>query len=1005
VFKYSNPGGWVFQSNEVRSLSSPSDSGSVVEGAGQPFYFAAGTVEHAWMMLFSSPYVSWRVGADTVTVGKTAFGTCDQQRLLGGKYFLNVVPTEVTVGTEERIQLLYEFNKLESVAKGLSHFVFSVPECLQVSPSQVRVSVGGSCVGEVALYDPSKVPASDKLCLLSSEKALATRAVPITYSSFSDGQVFSSCDVGSKFDLGNGVYQIRWGISAGQGQSGYQFNPLTGSTQLDQVFNIAKFTHLNRPIYDSVCTYTDLTFTWEITIGGNTVSTKQTFGLNLDETPNDFCSSRYDSNGNVCVYGPYDCKCSTEDSCPSGWLGCSDQITWAERVEATIDLGKKGIYTLKVVGFQYEDDLDTVRTSFITFEGKDNVALLRAKIMEGTGDDWPWSCVPRGTVMKVDNACSDQLSRFAVSAPAQLVTVQPCCLGMKGGTKCSEASTLCLACSDCPSPPICTGNTELNDCRCVPCLQGCPTNYERNTVGCGCSQCERYECDFGYTWTGDECDGFCKQCPGCPVGQEKENPENPCSACVNCLDGNNQPISCDRSQGWVLNDQLCGCIPCEKPVCDPAQGVLPDPSTAGCDCIRCEFLPPVDCPVNRAPNPDPCIREGDDACVTCTPSTCDCTPPTCDGLTERNSNNPCDLLCVPCSPPAECPFGSQLHPDEHWCVVDPDIGVPGCVPCVPNCGDGTRPDDTGCGCEPCANNCNYGERELAGNCQGCEKCENNCAADEIVNVETGCGCEKCTPDCGNDHRQEGCECVPCVDVVICTGNTVLDGCSCTVVMAPPPPPPVVPGPPPTPAPPPGCATDVCGRCGGDGTSCLDCEGEFGLKDYDKCGIPCGDGTSCECVQGNNNCDTCAAAVDLCGVCGGASDSCYACDWSIGTGLIYDQCGICGGNGTLCIGCDGEVFGKTDCSVAVTPAEGAFTGIALVALVGGLFLLGLAIWRWRARRAALVTMWDGLIDEQVEALARNPLFTEATVTKHTPWSQEDGAMQDDLDDLVDGDSFN
>mmetsp|Transcript_14807 Transcript_14807/g.44414 ORF Transcript_14807/g.44414 Transcript_14807/m.44414 type:complete len:1189 (-) Transcript_14807:1265-4831(-) len=997
VFKYSNPGAWVFQANEVRSMSSLTDQGSVIQGAGQPYYFAPGTVEHAWMLLFSSPYVSWRVGADTVTVGKTAYGTCDQQKQLGGKYFINVVPSEVTVNGEDRIELLYEFQKLESVAKGLSHFVFGVPQCLQTTATQLKVSVGGSCKGEVDIYTPSKVPASDKLCLLtkgSDEKQLETRGPKISYSSMPSSQVFSGCDVGSLKSLGNGVYQIRWGTSTGEGQSGYQFDPLSGTTDLGQTFSIAKFTHLNRPIRDAVCTKCTLQFTWTIGIGGTQVTTKQAFGLNLDETPNDFCNQRYNDLGNVCVYGPYDCKCSTKDSCPSWWKGCSDQITWAEKVEATIDLGGKGLYTLQVTGFQYEDDLSTVRTSFITYEGKDNVALLRARIIEGTGDDWPWTCVPRGTVVKVDNTCGDSLSRFTVSAPAQLVTVQPCCLGLKGGTQCSEASTLCLACSDCPSPPTCTGNSELYNCKCVPCLQGCPTNYERNAVGCGCSPCERDECDFGYSWVGDDCNGKCQQCPTCPVGQKKANPQDPCSACVNCLDANNQPITCDRSQGWVLNDQRCGCVPCTKPVCDPKNGVLPDPSTAGCDCIQCEFLPPIVCPTNFAPDPDPCVR---DKCVPCTPATCECTPIECDGLTKKNSNNPCALDCVDCQKPPECPYGSEFHPQGYWCVVDPTVGVAGCVPCTVDCGKGFLPDATGCGCEKCSNDCKFGERELPGNCNGCEKCTPNCGADEVID-KSGCGCEKCKLNCGPSHKQVGCSCEACVDLITCPGRQVLNGCTCEPVVLPPPPPPPPPGPVPTPPPPPGCVTDACGRCGGDGTSCLDCEGNFGLKNYDKCGVPCGDGRSCACVAGNNNCDTCAAAVDLCGVCGGASDSCYACDWSIGTGLVYDQCGICGGNGTLCLGCDGELWGKTDCSVAVTPAEGAFTGIALVALVGGLFLLGVAIWRWRARRAALVTMWDGLIDEQVQALAQNPLFTESTVTKTTPWATEDVGEEIGLEDL-------
>ncbi|MEZ4314984.1 MAG: hypothetical protein R3F14_43775 [Polyangiaceae bacterium] len=44
--------------------------------------------------------------------------------------------------------------------------------------------------------------------------------------------------------------------------------------------------------------------------------------------------------------------------------------------------------------------------------------------------------------------------------------------------------------------------------------------------------------------------------------------------------------------------------------------------------------------------------------------------------------------------------------------------------------------------------------------------------------------------------------------------------------------------------------------------------------------------------------------DVCGVCGGDGSTCAGCDGVPGSGLAYDECGNCGGDGSTCIGCDG-----------------------------------------------------------------------------------------------------
>jgi hypothetical protein len=48
-------------------------------------------------------------------------------------------------------------------------------------------------------------------------------------------------------------------------------------------------------------------------------------------------------------------------------------------------------------------------------------------------------------------------------------------------------------------------------------------------------------------------------------------------------------------------------------------------------------------------------------------------------------------------------------------------------------------------------------------------------------------------------------------------------------------------------------------------------------------------------------------IDICGICGGNGTSCIGCD-GIPFGKIYDACGICGGDGSTCYNpCPGNIF--------------------------------------------------------------------------------------------------
>ena len=106
--------------------------------------------------------------------------------------------------------------------------------------------------------------------------------------------------------------------------------------------------------------------------------------------------------------------------------------------------------------------------------------------------------------------------------------------------------------------------------------------------------------------------------------------------------------------------------------------------------------------------------------------------------------------------------------------------------------------------------------------------------------------------------------------------------------------------------------DDCGICGGDNSTCTDCNGDINGSAYtDGCG---------DCVGGNSGVEACAidcngidggtAWINECGECVDAGDtSCVqGCDgnWSNdNTELSEDDCGVCGGDNSSCTGCIDE----------------------------------------------------------------------------------------------------
>ena len=130
--------------------------------------------------------------------------------------------------------------------------------------------------------------------------------------------------------------------------------------------------------------------------------------------------------------------------------------------------------------------------------------------------------------------------------------------------------------------------------------------------------------------------------------------------------------------------------------------------------------------------------------------------------------------------------------------------------------------------------------------------------------------------------------------------------------------------------------DHCGVCGGDNTSCTDCNGvPNGPNRLDQCGI-CDDVTANDCPKDCRGTWGGVVFKDACTVCGGANESCADCNgvpngphtvdkcgkchksksmhcrldcqgvW--GGGVLNDVCGVCGGDGTSCLDCAGQVNG-------------------------------------------------------------------------------------------------
>lgn len=111
--------------------------------------------------------------------------------------------------------------------------------------------------------------------------------------------------------------------------------------------------------------------------------------------------------------------------------------------------------------------------------------------------------------------------------------------------------------------------------------------------------------------------------------------------------------------------------------------------------------------------------------------------------------------------------------------------------------------------------------------------------------------------------------------------------------------------------------DRCGVCGGN-DECVDCFNvTWGKAKMDRCEV-CDGANECVGCDGiayiNNPQDK--PEYDICGKCGGDGTSCLDCSGIPNGGKVFDACGNCGGDGSECCGLHGNCSGHGTCSSSI-----------------------------------------------------------------------------------------
>jgi len=162
-------------------------------------------------------------------------------------------------------------------------------------------------------------------------------------------------------------------------------------------------------------------------------------------------------------------------------------------------------------------------------------------------------------------------------------------------------------------------------------------------------------------------------------------------------------------------------------------------------------------------------------------------------------------------------------------------------------------------------------------------------------------------------------------------------------------------------------------------TCIGCDPEDNAAQVDLCGICGGNGDSCI------GCDGIVASGirwDACGECGGRNESCKDCEGVIKGNSTYDACGVCNGTNITCLGCDGipnsgkeyntckVCGGPADCApVTVLIALGATVAIVgvIAAILGVLFCCTFGV---------VIARADKMMIDEESKLQENPLYEEA-----------------------------
>jgi len=245
-------------------------------------------------------------------------------------------------------------------------------------------------------------------------------------------------------------------------------------------------------------------------------------------------------------------------------------------------------------------------------------------------------------------------------------------------------------------------------------------------------------------------------------------------------------------------------------------------------------------------------------------------------------------------------------------------------------------------------NCTSVRCDLLTNCSKCNQypqCEfccdtMSCVAADACTTPYPRACPACPPSCNAGV----CTCGACVCpagfagtycnlTADCTGNIVQPGDTPKVI-------------------------DQCGICGGNGTSCIGCDGLLYGKQYDICGVCGGNGSSCfDPCKDYSSCADCAELPDQCGWCPD-DNTCYYKQQASTSCQYQTDCGAI----------------AKEVIIGVSVGAGAIAGIA----VGAAALVGLGVFGGKKGYDAYMKNKNNLDGAQ-----SNPMYNDSGRSGQNP----------------------